>query len=93
MSLIEECSFNTNYALHAEGNRRNCYKKRFLFFTNIKIFTIIQDVIKCLVVHADIHLLVDYLLDRCVSDGNIQKQAVIILNEIILALSNKAGTL
>jgi len=87
--LVEEHSINLNKALDSSENNNRFYKKRFRHFTNTKIFEIIQDIIKYLTIYCDIDLLIDYLIENCRTSAILQKEAILLMNQITLNAADK----
>ncbi|NXO74150.1 TTI1 protein, partial [Phainopepla nitens] len=64
-------------------HRGRCHKKHFRFFTEEKVFQLLQQVCRVLGYYGNLYLLVDHFMGLYSESGLYRKQAAMILNELV----------
>ncbi|NXX14830.1 TTI1 protein, partial [Podargus strigoides] len=78
-----ESSCGPTGSLQHAVQRGRCQKKYFRFFTEEKVFQLLQQVCRVLGYYGNLYLLVDHFLGLYSESGMYRKQAALVLNELI----------
>ncbi|KGL99975.1 TELO2-interacting protein 1, partial [Charadrius vociferus] len=70
-------------SLQHGGRKGRCQKKYFRFFTEEKVFQLLQQVCRVLGYYGNLYLLVDHFMGLYSESGMYRKQAAMVLNELI----------
>ncbi|XP_010134941.1 PREDICTED: TELO2-interacting protein 1 homolog, partial [Buceros rhinoceros silvestris] len=69
--------------LHCDLQKGSCQKKYFRFFTEEKVFQLLQQVCRVLGYYGNLYLLVDHFMGLYGESGLYRKQAAMVLNELV----------
>ncbi|NXF78630.1 TTI1 protein, partial [Sclerurus mexicanus] len=81
VKIVEERRLGSPGSLQQRGR---CQKKYFRFFTEEKVFQLLQQVCRVLGYYGNIYLLVDHFMGLYSESGLYRKQAAMVLNELVM---------
>ncbi|XP_009317013.1 PREDICTED: TELO2-interacting protein 1 homolog [Pygoscelis adeliae] len=89
VKIVEDRRWGCESACRPSGSLRHgvqkgrCQKKYFRFFTEEKVFQLLQQVCRVLGYYGNLYLLVDHFMGLYGESGTYRKQAAMVLNELI----------
>ncbi|XP_054073990.1 TELO2-interacting protein 1 homolog [Rissa tridactyla] len=78
-----ENAYGPSGSLQHGVQKRRCQKKYFRFFTEEKVFQLLQQVCRVLGYYGNLYLLVDHFMGLYSESGMYRKQAAMVLNELV----------
>ncbi|XP_030359390.1 TELO2-interacting protein 1 homolog isoform X2 [Strigops habroptila] len=83
VKIVEDRRWGCEGALQPGVQKGRCQKKYFRFFTEEKVFQLLQQVCRVLGYYGNLYLLVDHFMGLYSESATYRKQAAMVLNELI----------
>ncbi|NXA03582.1 TTI1 protein, partial [Sapayoa aenigma] len=84
VKIVEDRRWGPPGSLQQGVQRGQCQKKYFRFFTEEKVFQLLQQVCRVLGYYGNLYLLVDHFMGLYNESGLYRKQAAMVLNELVM---------